>query len=189
MVRIFPGVKTVRLMATAKTYILKEYEVLKTRTGRGIGMTRHWQQCCHTDDLSSIVNTNTNRTHVYFNLYSPLSRDERIVMFRDHIVHRSRVINNLFLYDGLVLNGSKMIDEESMTSLDIIEQIIDQNIDQRIRDAMERLAEQYDLDFEEHDEEWGLKDEEFDDFYDVVLFFIKRYTKFRQYSFERWSVV
>ena len=33
---------------------------------------------------------------------------------------------------------------------------------------MERLAEQYDLDFEEYDEDLGFsKDEEFDDFYDA----------------------
>ena len=159
-------------MATAKDLIPQKYEVLKTRTGAEIvGMTRDigdsievtLPMICH---LSIIPNT--NKTHVVFYPYSPLSRDEKIVMPRDHIVHRSR-INNQFipLYDGASSTWLRMIDEESIPLGE--KSPIDQNIDRRIRDAMERLAQQYDLDYEEHDEDWGFsKEEEFDDFYDAV---------------------
>lgn len=161
-------------MATAKDLIPQKYEVLKTRTGAEIvGMTRDIGNNVEVTlpmicQLSVIPNT--NRTHVVFYPYSPLSRDERIVMPRDHIVHRSRVNQQFIpLYDGASSKWLKMIDEESIPLGEPGARVpIDQNIDQRIRDAMERLAEQYDLDFEEHDEEWGFsKDEEYDDFYDA----------------------
>jgi len=162
-------------MANPKDLIPQKYEVLKTRTGAEIvGMTRDIGDSVEVTlpmicQLSVIPNT--NKTHVVFYPYSPLSRDERIVMPKDHIVHRNRVNQQFIpLYDGASSKWLKMIDDETIPLGEPGARIpIDQNIDERIRDTMQRLAQQYDLDFDEHEDYGFGKDEEFDDFYDAVV--------------------
>ena len=162
-------------MATPKNLIPTKYEVIKTRSGAEIvGMTRDTganleitlPMICH---LSMIPGT--GRTQCIFYPYAPLSSEEKILMPKDHIVHRSSV-NEQFIphYDNASSTWFDMITEKSIPLGKNIE--MNKNLDERIKDAMRKLAHDFNLEYlddEQYYEETGIDlEEDVDNFLDAV---------------------
>ena len=159
-------------MVTPKDITPNRYEVLKTRSGAEIvGMTRDTRDhveitlpmICH---LSMIPGT--GRTQCIFYPYAPLSAEEKLMMPKDHIVHRSKM-NEQFIphYDNASSTWFEMIAEESIPLNNPKE--IHKDLDRRIREAMHKVLGNHDpdiFDLEEYDlRDTGITlDDHLDDF-------------------------
>jgi len=150
-------------MVKPANLVPQKYEVLKTRTGAEIvGMTRETTEgieitlpmICHLQ-----VVPGTNKTQCLFYPYSPLSQEEKIVIPREHIAHKSKM-NEQFIpfYDNASSTWMKMIETKTIPLTEFKNRYSESDM----RKVIEELAEKYGLedtyiDGDEYDqlvEEW-----------------------------------
>lgn len=157
-------------MASPKDLLPTRYEVIKLKTGTEVvGMTRETDtsleitlpMICH---LSIIPGT--PKTQATFYPYAPLTSDEKIIIPKDHVVHRS-IMNDQFIpfYDSASSKWFKMIEEGSIPLDDgraiPVKGGFMNKLDSKIRKAMDELIENAtDLELDEFEEVMS----EYDDF-------------------------
>lgn len=148
-------------MATAKDLIPSKYEVIKMTTGSEIvGMTRDLgdnleitlPMICHLSIIPGSV-----KTQVIFYPYSPLSEEEKIVMPKTSVMHRTSM-NEQFIphYDNASSLWMKMIENKSIPIGD--EKSVRKDLDTRIKRAMDRLMTQSRIESEMDYDDYILED-------------------------------